>query len=98
MPTSSKIWVVLMGGIFLLALVQLAIFLTYQEGTVGMKSTQEIAALANRITQLEKAPTPHDWIPSTLGHGDVMCRRCRVTNREAAVIGTLNECSADRAE
>ncbi len=39
----------------------------------------------------------HDWIPSTLGHGETMCRWCRVTNREAAVIGTLNECSADRA-
>ncbi len=61
-----------------------------------MKSTQEIADLADRITQLEEAPTPHDWIPSTLGHGEVMCRWCCVTNREAAVIGTLNKCDADR--
>lgn len=29
----------------------------------------------------------HDWIPSTLGHGDAMCRFCKITNREAAAIG-----------
>lgn len=33
----------------------------------------------------------HDWIPSTLGHGDTMCRRCFVTNLEAAAIG-ITEC------
>lgn len=35
----------------------------------------------------------HDWIPSTLGHGETMCRRCFVTNREAAAIG-MTECDA----
>lgn len=35
----------------------------------------------------------HDWIPSTLGHGETMCRRCCVTNREAAAIGMI-ECDA----
>lgn len=35
---------------------------------------------------------PHDWIPSTLGHGETMCSRCRVTNREAAALGIANEC------
>lgn len=29
----------------------------------------------------------HDWGPSTLGHGDAMCKRCFITNREAAAIG-----------
>lgn len=33
----------------------------------------------------------HNWIPSTLGHGETMCSRCFVTNREAAVIGMI-EC------
>ena len=33
----------------------------------------------------------HDWIKSTLGHGDLMCRRCFVTNLEAAAIG-MAEC------
>lgn len=33
----------------------------------------------------------HDWIRSTLGHGETMCSRCFVTNREAAAIGML-EC------
>lgn len=28
----------------------------------------------------------HDWVPSTLGHGETMCSRCLVTNREAAAI------------
>ena len=36
----------------------------------------------------------HDWIPSTLGHGETMCRNCKITNREAAVLGQLNECDA----
>lgn len=36
--------------------------------------------------------TTHDWIKSTLGHGETMCKHCRITNREAAVLGLLNEC------
>ncbi len=36
----------------------------------------------------------HDWIPSTLGHGETMCRNCFGTNRELAVLGQLNECSS----
>ena len=35
----------------------------------------------------------HDWVPSTLGHGEQMCARCYITNREAAALGQLNECS-----
>lgn len=34
----------------------------------------------------------HDWTPSKLGHGDTMCRRCFITNREAAALGVMNEC------
>ena len=34
----------------------------------------------------------HDWIKSTLGHGETMCSRCFITNREAAAIGEM-ECS-----
>lgn len=33
----------------------------------------------------------HDWIKSTLGHGNTMCRRCWVTDMEAAAIG-MAEC------
>jgi hypothetical protein len=36
--------------------------------------------------------TQHDWIASTLGHGETMCSRCFVTNREAAVLGITNTC------
>lgn len=28
----------------------------------------------------------HDWTPSTLGHGETMCKSCGITNREAAAI------------
>jgi hypothetical protein len=34
----------------------------------------------------------HDWIKSTLGHGETMCSRCFITNREAAVLGRTNTC------
>lgn len=30
---------------------------------------------------------PHKWIKSTLGHGEAMCKRCLMTNREAWVLG-----------
>lgn len=42
----------------------------------------------------DKARQSHDWIPSTLGHGETMCRKCLITNREAAVLGLLNACEA----
>jgi len=34
----------------------------------------------------------HDWIKSTLGHGETMCSRCFITNREAAALGLSNSC------
>jgi hypothetical protein len=34
----------------------------------------------------------HNWVRSTLGHGDVMCSKCYITNREAAVLGLLSIC------
>lgn len=36
----------------------------------------------------------HDWQPSTLGHGEQMCRRCFGTNRELAALGELGHCTA----
>lgn len=38
--------------------------------------------------------TQHTWIKSTLGHGESMCSKCFITNREAAVLGKMNTCSA----
>lgn len=35
---------------------------------------------------------PHEWKPSTLGHGETQCIYCLATNREIAVIGDLNHC------
>lgn len=34
----------------------------------------------------------HDWVKSTLGHGETMCRNCFITNREAAALGCLEVC------
>jgi hypothetical protein len=36
----------------------------------------------------------HDWINSTLGHGETMCSRCKITNREAIALGEINKCTA----
>lgn len=35
----------------------------------------------------------HNWVPSTLGHGNKMCNRCWATDLEAEAIG-LVECDA----
>lgn len=34
----------------------------------------------------------HEWTNSTLGHGETMCSRCGITNREAAVLGEMDHC------
>ena len=39
------------------------------------------------------AAIPHEWIPSTLGHGHLMCKKCFVTILEAQAIGTLKGCN-----
>jgi hypothetical protein len=64
----------------------------------GLTFNQEVVrrlreSLAND-QPAEKPPGPmlHDWTESTLGHGELMCRRCRMTNREAAVLGELYAC------
>jgi hypothetical protein len=33
----------------------------------------------------------HEWILSTLGHGETMCKFCHITNREAAVLRQTDE-------
>lgn len=40
----------------------------------------------------------HDWVKSTLGHGEQMCSRCKITNREAAALGQLNDCDVPPTE
>lgn len=34
----------------------------------------------------------HKWIKSTLGHGELMCAKCGITNREAAALRCMEEC------
>jgi len=35
----------------------------------------------------------HSWTKSTLGHGEQMCSKCGITNREASILGKLESCS-----
>jgi hypothetical protein len=35
---------------------------------------------------------PHQWRPSTLGHGESQCALCLATNREIAATGDMNRC------
>jgi hypothetical protein len=37
----------------------------------------------------------HIWVTSTLGHGDAMCQRCKITNREAMALNKFNHCDYD---
>ncbi len=37
----------------------------------------------------------HDFVPSTLGHGTVMCRRCYATEKELEALGKLAQCDGD---
>lgn len=41
-------------------------------------------------TRASPPPPGHEWVKSTLGHGEQMCAHCGVTNREAAVFGELD--------
>lgn len=34
----------------------------------------------------------HSWIPSTLGHGHLMCQRCCITDREAIALNKALIC------
>ena len=36
--------------------------------------------------------TPHEWIPSPLGHGNKLCTFCHGTDLEIAAIGNPNHC------
>lgn len=47
----------------------------------------------NMLPESERAKYgPHNWVQSTLGHGETMCLHCKATNREIAVIGDPNHC------
>jgi hypothetical protein len=41
-------------------------------------------------------PDGHEWVPSTLGHGDYQCKWCLITNREAHAIGELDKSCPNR--
>lgn len=42
------------------------------------------------------ARQPHQWVPSTLNHGELQCKLCRMTNREALVLGP--DCPEDTSD
>jgi hypothetical protein len=35
----------------------------------------------------------HIWVTSNPGHGEVLCQKCKITNREAAALGLSNYCA-----
>lgn len=39
----------------------------------------------------EVTPEGHEWVNSTVGHGDYQCKWCLITNREVYAIGKLNQ-------
>lgn len=41
---------------------------------------------------IPKVKIPHQWVPSTLGHGELMCTVCFCTDHEAAVLGIQDNC------
>lgn len=45
----------------------------------------------------KKTGIPHEWISSTLGHGDLMCKKCMITSAEARVLGLVNDCQHEPA-
>lgn len=50
--------------------------------------------MTDESRQTPSKTVSHDWIKSTLGHGETMCRKCFITNREAAVLGRSDICEA----
>ena len=44
--------------------------------------------------KVERQRLHHRWVKSTLGHGETMCARCWMTNREAAVLLCADWCDA----
>lgn len=67
----------------------MAAFLAAMEG--GESITREDAERLARALRGETPPNrPHSWVRSTLGHGETMCSRCFMTNREAAALRVLH--------
>ncbi len=40
----------------------------------------------------------HEWVPSTVGHGEYQCKWCMITNREAWAIGSKDGPCLNRAK
>lgn len=57
-----------------------------------------IAGIEPRAGSVASVTWCHDWILSTLGHGDTMCRRCLMTNLEAAALGLSIKCDVPPKE
>lgn len=41
---------------------------------------------------------PHHWVPTTVGHGVMICSRCHMTMLEAAALGVANNCQRKEKE
>lgn len=47
----------------------------------------------NASTNMNGTPNKHNWIKSTLGHGNVMCTKCCMTDLEALALRCYEVCS-----
>lgn len=43
------------------------------------------------------APGGHEWVMSTVGHGEYQCKHCLITNREAWALDELDKLCPARA-
>ncbi|HVK42695.1 MAG TPA: hypothetical protein VM471_09480 [Phenylobacterium sp.] len=71
---------------------QRSTFKHLQGDAAGQWEIQPLYASPIREPEISR-PNGHDWKGSTLGHGEAMCAKCGITNREAAVLGELDVCT-----
>lgn len=59
----------------------------------GQAGTLQESGGLREVSSADENATSHNWVKSTLGHGETMCTKCWCTNREAAVLGMLDRCT-----
>lgn len=63
----------------------------YMKGREADALQQELVSAYQKEFPLVGTVT-HKWERSTLGHGELMCTKCKITVLEARALGEENEC------